>query len=72
MTEQENEHIREQLGMRIKRYRMEQGLSLRKFALMIGMDYSYICNIESGKANATVDALVKISNGLGVTIKELF
>lgn len=39
---------------------------------MTGIDYAYLSNIENGKANATVDVLAKIADGLGVTIKDLF
>ena len=60
------------LGETVRRLRNEQGLSLRKFGLMIGMDYSYLFDIEHGTANATVDVLSKIAGGLGVSIKDLF
>ncbi|WP_411161141.1 helix-turn-helix domain-containing protein [Eggerthella lenta] len=52
--------------------RVGQGLSVRKFALMVEMDYSHISAIENGRANATVDSLYKIANGLGVSIRDLF
>lgn len=63
---------RARLGATVKKLRVSQGLSVRKFALMIEMDYSYISAIENGRANATVDALYKIANGLGVSIRDLF
>ena len=45
---------------------------LRKLAQMVNMDYAYICNIESGQANPTLDALSKIAAGLDVEVIELF
>lgn len=39
---------------------------------MVGMDYAYICSIEGGKANPTLDVLSKIASGLDVEIVELF
>lgn len=39
---------------------------------MVNMDYAYICNIESGQANPTLDALSKIAAGLDVEVIELF
>ncbi|WP_407641855.1 helix-turn-helix domain-containing protein [Arabiibacter massiliensis] len=63
---------RVELGSTIQKLRVAQGLSVRKFALMIEMDYSYISAVENGRANATVDSLYKIANGLGVSIKDLF
>lgn len=60
------------VGAAINRFREEQGLSLRKLAHMVGMDYAYICSIEGGKANPTLDVLSKIASGLDVEIVELF
>ena len=72
MEKQPKPNDRVMLGKTIKNLRTSQGLSIRRFALMIGMDYSYICKIESGDANATVDVLSKIAGGLGVNIRDLF
>lgn len=60
------------VGAAINRFREEQGLSLRKLAQMVNMDYAYICNIESGQANPTLDTLSKIAAGLDVEVVELF
>lgn len=60
------------VGARINELRRTQGLSLRKLAQMVNMDYAYICNIESGQANPTLDALSKIAAGLDVAVIELF
>lgn len=60
------------VGAAINRLREEQGLSLRKLAHMVGMDYAYICSIEGGKANPTLDVLSKIASGLDVEVVELF
>ena len=65
-------HDRQLIGARIKRLRDEQGLSLRRLASMIGMDHGYICDIERGKANATISAYAKIAVGLGVELRDLF
>lgn len=63
---------RVRLGAKIRQRRKAAKLSLREFGLMTGIDYAYLSNIENGKANATVDVLAKIADGLGVTIKDLF
>ena len=60
------------VGARINELRRMQGLSLRKLASMVNMDYAYICNIESGHANPTLDSLSKIAAGLDVEVIELF
>lgn len=63
---------RERLGRNIRILRVKRGLSLRVFGQMIGVDYAYLSNIETGKANASVDVLQKIAEGLGVDIRDLF
>lgn len=60
------------VGARINELRRTQSLSLRKLAQMVNMDYAYICNIESGQANPTLDSLSKIAAGLDVEVIELF
>lgn len=65
-------HNRRLVGARINELRRTQGLSLRKLAQMVNMDYAYICNIESGQANPTLDSLSRIAAGLDVEIIELF
>ncbi|MEI3377657.1 MAG: helix-turn-helix transcriptional regulator [Coriobacteriales bacterium] len=60
------------VGARINELRRMQGLSLRKLASMVNMDYAYICNIESGQANPTLDSLSKIADGLDVEVVALF
>ena len=63
---------RHALGRRIKDLRISQRLSIRRLGLMIGVDYSYFCNIENGKANATIHVIEKIALGLNVEIRDLF
>ena len=63
--------MREQLGKRIKRLREERGISQRKFALMIGMDRSYLISVEAGRRNIAIDNLAKIARGLDVSLSEL-
>ena len=65
-------HNRLTVGMQIARIRKAQGLSLRKLARMVNMDYSYICNIENGHANPSLDSLSKIASGLDVDLAHLF
>ena len=61
---------RARLGRNIRILRMKRGLSLRTFGQMIDVDYAYLSNIENAKANATVDVLAKIAEGLEVDIRD--
>ena len=72
MVEDSVYNYKPDLGNRIRALRNEQGLSLRKFGLMVDVDYTYLFDIERGHANATVDTIAKIASGLGVDMKELF
>lgn len=64
--------IYKKLGERIKMLRKEKNLSQEKFALLIDMDRTYFATVESGKRNISLKNIVKIANGLGVSISELF
>lgn len=60
------------LGRRIRKLRKSQGISLRKFSLMVGLSYPYLSRVENGKVAASVDVLEKIADGLDIPIRELF
>jgi transcriptional regulator with XRE-family HTH domain len=64
--------IRHGVGQRIRTLREQRGLSQYQFAKMIGMDRSYLINIEKGKRNVSIDMLTKIATGLDVWITDLF
>jgi len=66
------EKITEQLGLRIKNLRQKQAVSQEKFALKIGMDRTYLASVENGKRNVSIQNIKKISDGLGVSLSELF
>lgn len=51
--------------------RRARGISVERFALMVGIDRNYLRDIEYGRANPTVDVMVKISNGLATPVWEL-
>jgi len=59
------------LGKRIRASREGLGISQTKFALMIGMNKSYISDIECGKGNVSFLNLIKISKGLNIPLEEL-
>lgn len=60
------------LGNRIRQLREDQNLSQRKFAMMIGMDRTYLIGVEKGRRNISVDNLAAIARGLGIPLSELF
>lgn len=64
--------IKEKLGQRIKKLRIEKGMSQEKFALSIDMDRTYFASVESGKRNISIVNIEKIANGLNISLEELF
>lgn len=56
------------LGVNVKRYREEKGITASKLAEITGMSVSHINNIESASTHASAEVLVRISNALGVPI----
>lgn len=64
--------ITKELGDRIRTLRLGIGLSQEKFALKIEMDRTYFASVESGKRNISIINIKKISDGLGISLSELF
>lgn len=64
----ENTSLKTQLGTNIARLRSEANVSQTSFALMVGVSRKYLIDIESGKANPTVDMLERIAGGLDTTV----
>lgn len=63
---------RQALGARIRKLRLNQGISQRKLATMIGANHSTLGLIEAGSVNFKYDKLEKIADALGVSVKTLF
>lgn len=59
-------------GKRVRELRNTIGLSQEKFALKINMDRTYLASVESGRRNISLLNIIKIANGLSITITELF
>ena len=60
------------VGVRIKELRGETGLSQESFANKINMARTYFAEVETGKRNVSIRNLLKITNGLGVTLEKFF
>jgi len=64
--------IQKLFGERIQNLRKQIGLSQEKFALQINMDRTYYASVEAGRRNISIRNIQKISEGLGVSLSELF
>ena len=59
-------------GHHVRELRLKTGMSLEKFALLIGMDRTYFASVENGKRNISILNIKKIADGLNVSMSELF
>jgi transcriptional regulator with XRE-family HTH domain len=59
------------LGMNIKRIRLTKKMSQGDICRELGIDRSYMSNIESGNKNPTLSSIIKIAKTLGVSVSEL-
>ena len=64
--------IQKILGTSVRNFRLKTGLSQEKFALKIGMDRTYFASVESGNRNVSIVNIKKITDGLEITLTELF
>ena len=51
---------------------MQSGQSQNQLAQMVGINRTYLSNIENGNNNFTIDYLIKIANGYDVPITFFF
>ncbi len=58
--------VRKRVGLNLKGFRHELGLSQEAFAFKAGLHRTYISGIERGVRNPTVVVLEEIASALGV------
>jgi transcriptional regulator with XRE-family HTH domain len=57
--------------MQLKYLRDREGLSVRALAAKAGMSYTYLANVENGKADPSLSTLTRIAKALEVTVSTL-
>lgn len=60
------------VGIRIKQLRKNKGFTQEKLAEEALLDRTYIASVERGKRNISIVNIEKISQALGVSLKEFF
>ncbi|TDK61766.1 XRE family transcriptional regulator [Bacillus salipaludis] len=60
------------LGERIRILRKEKGLSQEELGERADIHTNHIGAIERGEKNVTIESLIKVTRGLGITLDELF
>ena len=64
--------IKVAIGERIAQLRKAKKLSQQKFSYEAEIERSYLTHVEKGRKNISVDTLVKITDALGISVKEFF
>ncbi len=59
------------LGLKLKKFRLQQNLSLKELAALTGLSISFLSEIEKGKKYPKPEKLVQLAQGLGVGFDEL-
>jgi transcriptional regulator with XRE-family HTH domain len=72
MTERSQTKVQKLFGARIRRIRIQKGISQEALALTSGLDRSYVGGVERGERNISLVNIHKIARALGVPAKELF
>jgi transcriptional regulator with XRE-family HTH domain len=64
--------VRVLFGERLRRLRKQRGWSQAVMADILGLDRSYIAEIETGKRNVCLLNLKVIADGLKISLSQLF
>ncbi len=69
MTEKE---FLKKLGKKIADIRKSKGMTQADVCALVNMETTYYSSIENGRQNTSTTTLFKISNALGVKVREFF
>ena len=62
----------EQLGMRIRFLRKERSWSIEDLALEASINKNYLCDLENGRRNPSLEILERIAKAFDISLSELF
>ena len=61
-----------EFGKRVAFLRKQKGWSQEDLALESGIATSYLCEVEKGKRNPTLNVINRLAKAFGIKIEELF
>lgn len=64
-------NLKKIVGMNLKFYRYQSGLSQEKFYTKLELNPKYLANIERGKENISIDYIEELAQKLNVSIHDL-
>lgn len=53
-------------GVILRSYRLEKGLTQEQLSEMVGVVHSFICSLESGRKQPSLQMILKLSVALGI------
>jgi transcriptional regulator with XRE-family HTH domain len=59
------------LGENLKKIRTKKDITQTELAKILGVDKSFVSNIENGKTNPTLSTITNLAQTLGVSTNEL-
>ena len=62
----------QQLGANVAYYRRQRRVTQTRLALLLGIDRSHLCCIETGRVGASLDVIFKICEVLDLSPAQLF
>ncbi|QNE89729.1 helix-turn-helix transcriptional regulator [Corynebacterium incognita] len=63
--------LREALGMTLRGFRADKGVTLRELATMARVSPGYLSELERGRKEVSSELLAAICHGLGATVSEV-
>jgi len=62
----------ELFGKRLRKFRKDRGLTQEQLAEKAGLHHTFIGAVERGSKNPSLDSISKISEALGISLRDLF
>lgn len=59
------------LGENLKKLRIKKDISQIELARILGVDRSFVSNIENGKTNPTLATIAKLAKAVGASVNDL-
>ena len=71
-NDERSDRVRKKLGYKIRLLRESRGLSQGDLAYRIGINRSYLSEVENGHRNLTIDILTRLGDIMSITLSDLF
>ena len=72
LTKRANDPITKRFGKRVRRLRLERNFTQAGLAIFLGIDRSFISEVECGKKAMSLSYIETIAQGFGLSLSELF